>query len=1015
MKILGLATTAATVTAGLTVATTAPAHAASTDVVINEMMYHAVSDLDGDDYIELTNIGSAAVDISGWSFSKGITFTFPSGASIPAGGFVVVSENAAQYQATYGRTTPYVYTGNLSNSGETVTLVDNVAATVDTVTYSDHDPWPTKTDGTGPSLELIDATLDNNDQLNWAAATNAAGATPGTANSVRRSGLGPRVTGMTPSTTSPAANTPMTVTATISGQTTASLLYRIDFNAEQAVAMTDNGDGTFTGTIPGAAAGHLIRYRVRATNANATTLSPRSDDTAVYRGVVVPDGITSPIPEIQWFMADADYNRMVANPTADITATAAIAYNGVVIDNVEANIKGHASQTTAKVSWKFHTPQGYELDMAQFQDPVDEFDLQSDYEDKSHGRSLLSWDAYELAGVSTHTMFPVRAQRNGNFQGLYNIQDTYDGTWRDQNGYADSEFYEAEGSAFVSSHPVTQRFTKDNPKDNNYAPLSSFLAFVNLTGNAERDNLLGDADLPQMINYAAVTAIIQHVDSSSKNFYLAQDPTTGRWKVLPWDLDHTWDNTCCQVTSNFVTPAEPGDKTSALMAAILAVPQWRDMYFRRVRTLVDQILAPGRSEAVYDAIMGPAAPVAALDYRAWPYPQSANYNNYRQQLFTAIQSRRNVFANDSRVPAAQPVAPDITIDEIQPTATTGNQFVELYNPGGQAIDVSGWKLSGAVSLTIQPGTVILPHGAMTFVSNDPAFRAAYGSTVFVGDRFSGTLPASGNLTLSRPDASVADSVDYGGVGWPIPATGQSLELQNLTGDNNDGANWALSTGSGTPGAPTAGGPVINVPDAPTIGTATGGNASATVRWTPPANDGGSAVTGYQVKVLNSAEAQVGALRAAGAAATSLNVTGLTNGTAYHFQVAATNSAGTGPFSASSNTVTPAVSGPTVPSPPTIGAPTQGAAGGALTAIAHWTLSTSTGGSAITGQQVIALRMSSAADDATVLSTTTSRVLGPKVKQYEFSLPAGNYRFQVVAINAVGTSQPSARSTNIVPR
>ena len=60
-------------------------------------------------------------------------------------------------------------------------------------------------------------------------------------------------------------------------------------------------------------------------------------------------------------------------------------------------------------------------------------------------------------------------------------------------------------------------------------------------------------------------------------------------------------------------------------------------------------------------------------------------------------------------------------------------------------------------------------------------------------------------------------------------------------------------------------------------------------------------------------------------------------------------------------------------------------------------------------------MSSAAADATVLETTTSRTLGPLVKQREITLPAGNYRFQVVAINANGTGPASARSTNIVPR
>ena len=62
-------------------------------------------------------------------------------------------------------------------------------------------------------------------------------------------------------------------------------------------------------------------------------------------------------------------------------------------------------------------------------------------------------------------------------------------------------------------------------------------------------------------------------------------------------------------------------------------------------------------------------------------------------------------------------------------------------------------------------------------------------------------------------------------------------------------------------------------------------------------------------------------------------------------------------------------------------------------------------------------MSSAAADATVLSThRPHRVLGacgPATRH--FTLAAGNYRFQVVAINAIGTGPPSARSANVVPR
>ena len=604
------------------------------------MMFHALSDLDGDDYLELYNRGTDPVDLSGWTFS-GITLTLPAGTTITAGGYLVVAKDAAQFQAPYGFAPAAVYGGNLSNSGETVALRDATAATIDTVSFLDVDPWPVKADGTGPSLELIDATLENNDFLNWAAATNAAGRTPGRrqlraphrprpARHQRR--RRPRPT--------PPANQPVTVTATITGQTTAVLRYRIDFNAEQTLTMTAAGADTYTATIPGAAAGHLIRYRVEATNANATTRLPRIDDTIIYRGVVAQDDVTSAIPIFRWFIADADYNAITGNPTADIIRTAVLAYGGTVYDNVLVNIRGQGSESTPKPNWKFEMAKNHDLDMpGLLVEPVDEFAMQADYSDVAHGRSMLSFDAFQRAGVVNTQVFPVRTQRNGAFQGIYNYLDLYDGTWREREGYDDNQFFKANINAFDSSVPLAnRRFEKKSPDDGDYAPLQAFLNGVALTGTAERNYMLANSDIPQLINYAAVTAIIQHVDSSTKNFYLAQDPATNRWSMLPWDLDHTFGNKCCFINSNFVTPAEPGDRINPIMEALLASPEWRDMYFRRLRTLVNDLLATGRMEALYDAKVGVAQPEIALDFARWVYDETESYSTQRNRLFKGIAS-----------------------------------------------------------------------------------------------------------------------------------------------------------------------------------------------------------------------------------------------------------------------------------------------------------------------------------------------------------------------------------------
>jgi hypothetical protein len=99
------------------------------------------------------------------------------------------------------------------------------------------------------------------------------------------------------------------------------------------------------------------------------------------------------------------------------------------------------------------------------------------------------------------------------------------------------------------------------------------------------------------------------------------------------------------------------------------------------------------------------------------------------------------------------------------------------------------------------------------------------------------------------------------------------------------------------GVPTWGTCPAVVPSAPGIGAATAGNASATVAFTAPSNNGGAAITSYTVT------SSPGGITATGNSS-PITITGLTVSTPYTFTVTATNSAGTGAASVASTSVTP---------------------------------------------------------------------------------------------------------------
>ncbi len=135
-------------------------------VVIHELFYDP-PDNARTEFIELHNASSSVVDLSGWSFTSGIAFTFPPGSVIAAGGHVVVAMDPAAFLLQFGFAAYGPYVGKLSSSGEVVELRDASGLLVDEVDYKAEFPWPISPSGSGASMELIHPSLDNNLGGSW--------------------------------------------------------------------------------------------------------------------------------------------------------------------------------------------------------------------------------------------------------------------------------------------------------------------------------------------------------------------------------------------------------------------------------------------------------------------------------------------------------------------------------------------------------------------------------------------------------------------------------------------------------------------------------------------------------------------------------------------------------------------------------------------------------------------------------------------------------------------------------
>jgi len=308
-------------------------------VIINEIHYDPDVKTELVEFVELYNAGTSYVDLTGWYFSNGISFQFPDGTILPAGGYIVVTENPylAYHPVTimdkYDVNSSLVYgsfAGRLSNDGERIILRDAEGRKIDEVDYQLGFPWPTVGDavsenrpGTGHSIQLVNPSFDNDLAGSWRSAY----PTPAARNEeVYAENIPPHIRQVKHSPKQPKSNEVVTITAKVTdpdGVAEVTLLYQIvnpgsyiplsfpNYTANpdyenpanwSSITMHDDGlngdeiagDDIYTVQLPASLQVHrrLVRYRIRVTDDTSSSLVvPYDDDPQPNFAYFVYDGV----------------------------------------------------------------------------------------------------------------------------------------------------------------------------------------------------------------------------------------------------------------------------------------------------------------------------------------------------------------------------------------------------------------------------------------------------------------------------------------------------------------------------------------------------------------------------------------------------------------------------------------------------------------------------------------------------------------------------------------------------
>lgn len=286
------------------------------------------------------------------------------------------------------------------------------------------------------------------------------------------------------------------------------------------------------------------------------------------------------------------------NQQSDIEWRAEFVFdNGTLRDTVHEigfRLRGNTSRASAKKSFKvsFNTYQSGRKYYG-----VEKLNLNGEHNDPTVARAKISWELCHNAGIPASRSSFVQLYINNNYHGLYINVEHIDEEFADKRyGSQDGNLYKCLYPAdlnYLGNDPDLYKFMagdrrayelKTNKTADDYSGLAHFIDVLNNTPIAdlpcELEKVFNVQDYLKVAAMDVMTANWDGYIFNKNNFYLYDNPATGRFEYIPYDLDNTYgiDWFGIDWATRNIYEWDHDSEYRPLFERLMEIPEYRDWF-----------------------------------------------------------------------------------------------------------------------------------------------------------------------------------------------------------------------------------------------------------------------------------------------------------------------------------------------------------------------------------------------------------------------------------------------------
>ncbi|MBL9172716.1 MAG: CotH kinase family protein, partial [Verrucomicrobiales bacterium] len=402
--------------------------------------------------------------------------------------------------------------------------------------------------------------------------------------------------------------------------------------SETVVAMSPGkAQGTFTAEIPAQPTGRLLRFRVRAVGTQGTQrFEPAQGEPcptfsaylqANTNRLAVPSAILLPLGPKESPGSSLRYRTRRGTPPAPRGQSAFIYFptNGAPVQTFD-----HIRLTPRAGGWKVRLHKDRPLD------EMTTINLVYEHQPRWVLSEPLGYELFRKSGIPTPKTGHLRLWLQGRPMGYHLMVEQPNASFlRHNQRDSDGNLYKL---LWYGQDLVGQHEKKNNPETGHTDLVALVRSLQSRDSAAQWELIQREFNVEELCTYFAVGMCIQNWDGFFNNYFAYHGPgKTGKWEMIPWDLDKTWgdydgaspefDWYEMPLTYGMKGDQEPGGRFNLFRqrnspwganawwrpggyfsAPLLANPEFRQRFLKRLRVLCDTVFTEKEFLPVIDSL-----------------------------------------------------------------------------------------------------------------------------------------------------------------------------------------------------------------------------------------------------------------------------------------------------------------------------------------------------------------------------------------------------------------------------